>query len=113
MYQSLGIMQVKWTPEGLHPGTEPLRWKSTAFNADYWGSVVRYYYDGLCYWCSPDYTPGQEWASIGAWYSPLTLEHQLPGLRRVSQGTHRPTDLDPARVLTKHGPDPEVEPDRV
>lgn len=70
VYQSLGIMQVKWTPEGLHQGTEPLRWKSTAFNADYWGAVVRYYYDGLCYWCGPDYSAGQEWASIGAWYSP-------------------------------------------
>jgi len=70
VYQSLGIMQIKWTPEGLHQGTEPLRWKSTAFNVDYWGAVVRYYYDGLCYWCGPDYSAGQEWASIGAWYSP-------------------------------------------
>ena len=70
VYQSLGIMQIKWTPEGLHQGTEPLRWKSTAFNADYWGAMVRYYYDGLCYWCRPHYSAGQKWASIGAWYSP-------------------------------------------
>ena len=27
VYQSLGIAQVRWTPDGsLHPGTEPLRW---------------------------------------------------------------------------------------
>jgi hypothetical protein len=70
VYQSLGIMQIKWTPEGGHQGTEPLRWKSTAFNADYWGAVVRYYYDGLCDWCGPDYSAGQAWASVGAWYSP-------------------------------------------
>jgi len=70
VYQSLGIMQVKWTPQGLHPGTEPLRWKSTAFNADYWGAVVRYYYDGLCDWCATGYGPGQDWNSIGAWYNP-------------------------------------------
>jgi hypothetical protein len=70
VYQSLGIMQVKWTPEGLHQGTDPLRWKSTAFNADYWGSVIRYYYDGLCNWCGTGYTAGQDWNSIGAWYNP-------------------------------------------
>ena len=68
--QSLGIMQVKWTPEGLHRGTEPLRWKSTAFNADYWGAVVRYYYDGRCGWCGPGYGRGQPWASVGAWFNP-------------------------------------------
>ncbi len=70
VYESMGIMQVRWTPQGLHPGTEPLRWKSTAFNADYWGAVVRYYYGGLCYWCDGNYSAGQEWASIGAWYNP-------------------------------------------
>jgi hypothetical protein len=70
VYQSLGIMQIKWTPQGLHPGTDPLRWKSTAFNADYWGAVVRYYYDGLCDWCGAGYAPGQGWNAVGAWYNP-------------------------------------------
>ncbi len=70
VYESLGIMQVRWTPEGLHQGTESLRWKSTAFNVDYWASVVRYYYDGLCSWCGAGYSAGQEWASVGAWYNP-------------------------------------------
>lgn len=70
VWQSLGITQIKWTPEGMHQGTEPLRWKSTAFNADYWGAVIRYYYDGRCDWCGTGYSSGQAWASIGAWYNP-------------------------------------------
>jgi hypothetical protein len=70
VYQSLGITQIKWTPEGLHTGTEPLRWKSTAFSADYWGATIRYYFDGRCDWCGRRYSAGQAWASIGAWYNP-------------------------------------------
>jgi hypothetical protein len=71
VYQSLGIAQVKWTPDGsVHAGTEPLRWKSTAFNLDYYAATVRYYYDGLCGWCGPNYSAGQPWNSPGAWYSP-------------------------------------------
>jgi hypothetical protein len=70
VHQSLGITQIKWTPEGLHTGTEPLRWKSTAFAADYWGATIRYYFDGRCDWCGKRYSAGQAWASIGAWYDP-------------------------------------------
>ena len=71
VYESMGLTQIKWRPDGsLNPGTEPLRWKSTAFNADYWGSEIRYYYDGYCGWCNPGYSPGQDWNSIGAWYNP-------------------------------------------
>jgi hypothetical protein len=70
VYAALGLTQVKWSPEGLHPGTEPLRWKSTAFNVDYWSAVVRYYYDGRCDWCGAGYGAGQAWASVGAWNNP-------------------------------------------
>lgn len=71
VYESLGIMQIKWRPDGsMGTGTEPLRWKSTAFNADYWGATVRYYYDGNCSWCGAGYSAAQEKLSIGAWYSP-------------------------------------------
>jgi chitodextrinase len=69
--ESMGITQVKWKPDGSQaPGTEPLRWQSTAFNIDYQAAQIRYYYDGYCNWCTTGYTPGQQWNSIGAWYSP-------------------------------------------
>jgi hypothetical protein len=70
VFESLGVMQVRWRPNKLHWGTESLRWRSTAFNADYWAAQVRYFYDGLCDWCSAGYSAGQAWASIGAWYNP-------------------------------------------
>jgi hypothetical protein len=71
VFESLGLMQVKWRPDGsLHPGTEPLRWKSTAFNADYWAASVRYYFDGRCDWCGAGYAAGDRWGSIGDWYNP-------------------------------------------
>jgi hypothetical protein len=71
VYQSMGISQVKWLPDNsLHTGTEPLRWKSVAFNLDFYGATVRYYYDGLCTWCTLGYGAGQEWNSVGAWFNP-------------------------------------------
>jgi hypothetical protein len=75
VYQSLGIAQVRWTPDGsLGPGTEPLRWESTAFNVDEQAARVRFYYDNpsgaRSSWGDPTYVPCQAWRSIGAWYSP-------------------------------------------
>jgi hypothetical protein len=71
VYKSLGITQVKWTPDGkVGSGTEPLRWLSTAFSLDYFAATVRYYYNGLCGWCGPGYRAGQSWNSAGAWFSP-------------------------------------------
>jgi hypothetical protein len=69
--QSMGLMQVKWMPDGsVGAGTEPLRWKSAAFNLDYYGAVTRYYYDGHCGWCTSGYRAGQAWNSVGAWFAP-------------------------------------------
>lgn len=77
VYESMGITQIKWRADGsLNPGTEALRRKSTAFNADLWGANVRYYYDGYCTWCGPGYAPGQEWESIGAHFDPSPWENQ-------------------------------------
>jgi hypothetical protein len=71
VYTSMGISQIKWSPDGSQwPGTEPLRWRSTAFNLDYYGAQIRYYYDGDCGWCGAGYGAGQQWNSIGAWYDP-------------------------------------------
>jgi len=76
VYQSLGITQVKWN----HPddnstgiGTEPLRWKSTAFNVDYQLSMVRFYFDnpkGLRSAWGDAYSPCNNWLSIGGWFEP-------------------------------------------
>jgi hypothetical protein len=71
VYESLGIAQVKWTPDGsVGAGTEPLRWRSTAFNLDYYAATLRFYFDGDCGWCGPGYGPGQASNSLAAWYSP-------------------------------------------
>jgi hypothetical protein len=75
VYQSLGITQIRWAPDGsLHPGTEPLRWESTAFNIDYQAATVRFYYDNpsdtRAEWGDASYKPCEAWNSIGAWYDP-------------------------------------------
>jgi len=75
VYQSLGITQVKWIPDGsVGAGTEPLRWKSTAFNLDYQAATVRFYYDNpqgaRASWGDASYTPCQQWNSIGGWFEP-------------------------------------------
>ena len=75
VYQSLGITQVRWAPDGsFPPGTEPLRWESTAFNIDEQAATIRFYYDnpsGARYsWGDPRYAPCQKWPSLGGWYRP-------------------------------------------
>jgi hypothetical protein len=75
VYQSLGITQIRWVPDGsLHWGTEPLRWLSTAFNVDYQAATLRFYYDNpqgtRSAWGDASYQPCQKWNSIGAWYRP-------------------------------------------
>ena len=71
VWQSIGIAQIKWVPgSSLGVGTEPLRWLSTAFNVDYLGATIRYYYDGRCRWCKPGYRSKQPWLSIGGWNRP-------------------------------------------
>ena len=74
-YESMGIAQVRWRPNGsVDAGTEPLRWESTAFNIDYQASVVRFYYDNpdgaRSSWGDSTYQPCQQWNSIGGWNSP-------------------------------------------
>lgn len=72
VYQTIGISQIKWDPSNkLNPGTEPLRWKSTAWALDFSAATVRYYYDGECSWCGRDYRKGQPWQSIGAYNAPV------------------------------------------
>jgi hypothetical protein len=77
VYQSLGISQVRWNhPDGNDTGlgTEPLRWKSTAFNADYQASQVRFYFDNpqgkRSDWGDASYVSCDPWLSIGGWFEP-------------------------------------------
>jgi hypothetical protein len=75
VYRSLGITQVQWKPdESLGPGSEPLRWESTAFNLDYQAAMVRFYYDNpggaRSAWGDATYVPCQSWRSIGGWFRP-------------------------------------------
>jgi hypothetical protein len=94
-YQSLGITQVRWTPDGsLHPGTEPLRWESTAFNIDEQAATLRFYFDNpsgaRTAWGDPTYAPCQTWESIGAWYSPYPWGNagQASYVRAVRRSLH-------------------------
>ena len=81
-YESLGLAQDRWRPDGsLNPGSEPLRWKSTAFNLDVYGANIRFYYDGYAaQWGSGmtdrGYTAGQDWMSIGAHFNPYPWNNQ-------------------------------------
>jgi hypothetical protein len=73
--QSMGLTQVKWIPDGsVGPGSEPLRWESTAFNVDYQAATVRFYYDDpqgrRSAWGDSQYAPCQPWNSIGGWFEP-------------------------------------------
>ncbi len=71
-YESMGISEVKWRPDGsADPGSEPLRWKSTAFALDLYAAKLRFFYDGNCHWCGAGYAPGQAWGSIGGWFEPF------------------------------------------
>jgi hypothetical protein len=71
VWLSMGIAQIKWVPNGsINVGTQRLRWESTAFDLDYLGATLRFYYDGDCHWCTRPYHAGQQWASIGAWNAP-------------------------------------------
>jgi hypothetical protein len=81
-YESLGLAQDRWRPDAsLNPGSEPLRWKSTAFNLDVYGANIRFYYDGYAAQWGPGmtangYAAGQDWMSIGAHFNPYPWNNQ-------------------------------------
>jgi hypothetical protein len=73
-YDSFGIFQVRRPYHCCLPFSRD----STAFNADYYGAIIRAYYDGKQTWLNdPDIAPdngqkykaGDLWGSVGAWYS--------------------------------------------
>jgi hypothetical protein len=96
VYQSLGITQVKWIPDGsVGAGTEPLRWESTAFNIDYQAATVRFYYDNpqgrRSAWRDSGYRACQKWNSIGGWFEPFPWgnegqQHYIEAVRQHLAG---------------------------
>lgn len=67
---SFGIFQMKKT----YHCCVPLSSKYTAFNADYYGGILRSYFDGREKWLNDvergeRYTRGDLWGSVGAWYA--------------------------------------------
>jgi hypothetical protein len=67
---SFGLMQVR-RPYHCCPF---LARGSTAFNVDYWGAIIRSYYDGRATWLNTvergeRYRAGDLWGSVGVWVS--------------------------------------------
>jgi hypothetical protein len=70
---------------------------STAFNADYYGGILRAYFDGKMKWLNTvphgrRYEAGDLWGSVGAWYAGRwRTEASRPYIRKVrSYMTERP-----------------------
>ena len=92
VYETMGISQIKWTPDNqINPGTEPLRWESTAFAADYEAATLRFYFDnpgGLAAkQLTSNYQAGEAWDSLGGWYEPTPWLNsgQLDYISQVQQ----------------------------
>ena len=67
---SFGLFQMKKT----HHCCLPLSSKYTAFNADYYGAILRSYYDGRQAWLNDfergeRYRAGDLWGSVGSWFA--------------------------------------------
>ena len=67
---SFGLMQIR-RPYHCCPRFAK---RSTAFNADYYGAIIRSYFDGREQWLNTvergrDYRAGDIWGAVGAWFS--------------------------------------------
>ena len=67
---SFGLFQMKKT----YHCCLPLSSKYSAFNADYYGAILRAYYDGQQKWLNDvergeRYRAGDLWGSVGSWYA--------------------------------------------
>jgi hypothetical protein len=84
---SFGLFQMKKT----YHCCLPLSSKYSAFNADYYGGILRSYYDGRQKWLNDEergeqYRAGDLWGSVGTWYAgrwrtPLALDY----IRRIQR----------------------------
>jgi autotransporter family porin len=69
---SFGLYQVRRPFHCLGECTIARRF--TAWNADYYGGIIRAYFDGQMPWLNTvergrEYVPGDLWGSVGAWFS--------------------------------------------
>jgi hypothetical protein len=87
---SFGLMQIR-RPFHCCP---KLARRSTAFNADYWGAIIRSYFDGRETWLNTvergrDYAPGDIWGATGAWFSGRwhtpPAEEYIADVRRIKR----------------------------
>jgi hypothetical protein len=84
---SFGIFQMKRT----YHCCLPLSSKYTAFNADYYGAILRAYFDGRQTWLNDvergeRYREGDIWGSVGSWYAGRWRTAEALGyIRRVQQ----------------------------
>jgi hypothetical protein len=70
VWESLGIAQIRWRHTvPWNPGVKQLRWNSTGFALDWSQALLRYYYDGYCDWCGPDYRAGDADGAYRAYFS--------------------------------------------
>ena len=74
---SFGILQIKKT---AWKGTWPLTQRSTAFNVDMHGAIMRECLDGRATWLGHGYRAGDLWGCVGyyfsgRWYSPEGREY--------------------------------------
>ena len=87
---SFGIFQMKRT----YHCCLPLSSKYTAFNADYYGAILRAYYDGRQTWLNDvergeRYHAGDVWGSVGSWYAGRWRTAEALGYIRRVQRTLR------------------------
>lgn len=83
---SFGIFQMKRT----YHCCVPLSSRYTAFNADYYGGILRAYYDGKLTWLNDvergeRYRAGDLWGSVGAWYAGRWRTNAAMGYIRTVQ----------------------------
>ena len=86
---SFGLFQVRRPFHCTEPVCEQFR-DDAALNADYYGGILRSYYDGKQRWLNTvagengkPYRRGDLWASVGAWFSGRWWNDAAARLRRA------------------------------
>jgi hypothetical protein len=101
---SFGLFQVRRPFHCVEPVCEQFR-RDAAFNADYYGGILRSYYDGRQTWLNTvadengkRYRKRDLWGSVGAWFSGRWWDEPARGYvrnvkRRLAERTWRSRDF--------------------